>query len=816
VNDLWYAMRALRKSPGFALAAILTLAVAIAADCVVFSVADAVLFRPLPYKDPDRLVNVFWGWQGHPPATYGPPIAHFLDWKRRNSVFEDMALTSQSAVSLKIGEYPESATAIAATTSLFDVLGVKPALGRTFSPEESYTGRAEQVVMLSYDFWQNRFHGDPNVLGKQLSLDDGPRREIVGVLPAGFKFTYPKGVPIWTPLATDRATSGMSEFEERSANLVTARLKPGTTPAQAEAGMRAVLTDLAREYPIERGCTGAQVVSIRGWTTRQVRSLLFTLLGAVTFVLLIGCANVANLSLARMSDRARETTVRAALGAARWRLVREFLAESLLVALAAGALGLLFSGWGVDALRNLLPPGLPRGDEVRLDGRVAWFALAVSMATTVAFGLLPALKCSKINLVEGLTGSAAGLGGRRGRGVQASLVVAETALALVLAAGAGLMMNSFVRLLRVDLGFNPKNVLAVQAVTAQWRSFKANVAERPSSKEGLKSRETRTGELARIVLGENERILDTVRAIPGVRQACLATPAPLLGGQIDALILGPTPGASAIHVLATDVTGDCFGAMQIPVLAGRGFTAEEMGRREQVVVLNQSLARLLFPDGGAVGRYLPYGKRIVGVVADVRSRLLFPPEPEYYEPSWPRFAQSHFIVRYAESGKANLDGLIRQKLSEIDPAATVAIDSYEEVVAQQGAQTRFLALLFAGAGALGLLLAASGVFGVTAYGVNRRTRELGVRIAIGAAPGDVLRMIVREAIVMAGAGAVIGTAAVFALGSVLRNLLFEVRPADPLTLAAVIGTLAAVSVAASYVPARRVLRIDPAAALRHE
>jgi putative ABC transport system permease protein len=378
------------------------------------------------------------------------------------------------------------------------------------------------------------------------------------------------------------------------------------------------------------------------------------------------------------------------------------------------------------------------------------------------------------------------------------------------------MMNSFIRLMRVDLGFNPKNVLAVQAVTAQWRDLKSVGAEFPSSKEDSQSRNARGGKLARIVLGENERILDTVRAIPGVRQACLATPAPLLGGQIDALILGPTPGASAIHALAMDVTGDCFGAMQIPVLAGRGFTAEEMGRRERVVVLNQSLARLLFPNGGAVGQYLPGGSRVVGVVADVRSRLLFPPEPEFYEPSLPRFAQPHFIVRYAESGKANLNGLIREKLSDIDPDATVTIDSFEEVVAQQGAQTRFLALLFAGAGALGLLLAASGVFGVTAFGVNRRTRELGVRIAIGAAPGDVLRMIVREAIIMAGAGAAIGTVAVFALGNVLRSLLFEVRPADPFTLMAVIGVLAAVSVAASYVPARRVLRIDPAAALRHE
>lgn len=347
LSELRYGLRSLSKSPVFTLAAVATLALAIAADCVVFSVADAVLFRPLPYREPDRLYNVFCGWRGRP-ATTGPSVADFLDWKRRNNVFEDMALTIQTNVSLKLGEYPESDTAILATTNLFDVLGVKTVLGRTFSPEEGFTGRAEQVVMLGYDFWQNRFHGDPNILGKQLGLNDGPKRTVVGVLPAGFRFTYPKGVPIWIPLASDRGGT-----RDMTGNLATARLKPGVTPSQAEAGMRAVLAELAHEYPqTNRDRLEIQVISVSGWVTRQVRAILFTLLGAVTFVLLIGCTNVANLLLARLTDRERETTLRAALGAGRWRLVREFLAESLLIALAAGAFGLLLSGWGLDALRN--------------------------------------------------------------------------------------------------------------------------------------------------------------------------------------------------------------------------------------------------------------------------------------------------------------------------------------------------------------------------------------------------------------------------------------------------------------------------------
>jgi putative ABC transport system permease protein len=706
-----------------------------------------------------------------------------------------MALTGQWGVSLKIGQYPEAADATAATTNVFDVLGVKPVLGRTFSPEEGYSGRAEQVVMLSYDFWQSRFNGDPNILGKQLDFMYGPRRTVVGVLPAGFKLTYPKGVPLWVPLPIDQAGARTG-----SSGLVVARLKPGVNAAQARAGMRTVLAELAREYPeTNRDRLEVQVISIRGWTTRQVQSILITLLGAVTFVLLIGCANVANLVLARLSGRERETTVRAALGASRWRLVREFFAESLLLALVAGAFGLLLSSWGLDLLRSLLPPELPRGDEVRLDARVAWFALAVSLATTVAFGLLPALRASKINLLEGLAGSSMRMGGRRDRGVRASLVVAETALALVLT---GLMMNSFIRLMHVDLGFNPKNMLSVSPL--------------------LDRRKYPTEDARALVY---ERMLEGVRAVPGVRQAAGAFTAPLLSGAapIDvkpapASIFVGSQGIETMRFGVKEVTGEYFGTMQIPLLAGRVFTTQDTKKSMPVAMVNQSLARLLFPNGGALGgQVVPSSLRVVGVVADVRNWLLFAPEPEMYVPMSQAYPfGEQIVVRYDEAGLANLNGQIRQRLSEIDPDAQVGIRSFEEAIAQQGAQTRFLTALIVGAGLLGLLLSASGVFGVTAYGVNRRTRELGVRMAIGAAPGDVLRMIVREAVVMAAVGAAIGTAATLALGSVLRNVLFEVRPADPLTLAGVVLVLGIVTVVASYIPARRALGIDPAVALRHD
>jgi putative ABC transport system permease protein len=814
LNDLRYGLRSLLKSPVYMLVAVATLALAIAADCVVFSVADAVLFRPLPYKDPDRLVHVFSGYRGHG-ATWAPSLKAFLEWKRRNSVFEDLALTSPLVVTVKIGEYPEPASALTATANLFDVLGVKPAIGRTFSPEEAYAGRADQVVMLSNDFWQSRFHGDSSILGKQMGVGDGPKRTIIGVLPAGFKFTYPKGYSIWLPMAIDRAPLHWL-FDEVNNSLVTARLKPGITPAQAEAGMRAVLDELAREAPAKDGESEARVVSIRGWTTRQVRSILFTLLGSVTFVLLIGCANVANLALARMTDRGRETTMRAALGAARWRLVREFLAESLLVALAAGALGLLLSSWGMGALRSVLPPELPRGDELRLDGHVEWFALAVSLATTVAFGLLPALRYSKVNLMEGLTGSSTGTGGRRSRGVRASLIVVETTLALVLMGGAGLMMNSFIRLMSVDLGFNPRNVLAVQVETAQARAFRASASKPVLTKQDSEDRREKWGAASRQAHQANERILDAIHAVPGVRQAGLVSPAPLLGGELGAMIMGP--GASSpIHTREKLVAGDYFSAMQIAVVAGRACMTEDGQQPERRMVLNQSLARLFFPNGGAVGQHLPGDWRIVGVVADARNKLLFAPEPEAYSCSYSDLGPTgHFVVRYTEAEKANLNGLIRQKVLEIDPEARITIDSFEAAVAQQGAQIRFLALLFAGAGGLGLLLSASGVFAVTAYGVNCRTREIGVRMALGATPKDVLRTIVREGVAMAAAGTVIGTAATLTMGNVLRNVLFEVRPADPVTLGAAVVVLAVTTLAASYIPARRALSLDPAVALRHE
>jgi putative ABC transport system permease protein len=390
----------------------------------------------------------------------------------------------------------------------------------------------------------------------------------------------------------------------------------------------------------------------------------------------------------------------------------------------------------------------------------------------------------------------------------------ETTLALVLTGGAGLMMNSFIRLMRVDLGFNPKNVLAVQVETAQLRSFRALASKMTLTKQDLEDRREQfiavIGEMRRT----NERILDAVRAIPGVRQAGRAAPAPLLGGESNAGIMGP--GASS-PILARQkvVGGDYFSAMQIPILAGRVFTTEDAQRPERLMVLNQSLARIFFPNGGAVGQHLPGNWRIVGVVGDVRNKLLFPPEPEAYANEGVG-STGHFVVRYTEAGKANLSGLIRQKVLEIDPEARISIDSFEEAVVQQGSQIRFLALLFAGAGALGLLLSASGVFAVTAYAVNRRTREIGVRMALGATPRDVLRTIVREGVAMAAVGTVIGTAATLAMGSVLRNLLFEVRPADPITLAAVVLVLAITTLAASYIPARRALALDPAVALRHE
>jgi putative ABC transport system permease protein len=791
LQDLRRGFRSLRKSPAFTIAAIAMLAVAIAADCVVFSVADAVLFRPLPYKDPDRLQLVFCGQKGKA-ATWGPSVADFLDWKDRNHVFEDIALTGGTGGTIKIGDYPESWQGLYATTNLFDLLGVTPLLGRTFRPEEAISGRESDVAMVGYDFWQGRLRGDPGVLGRSFETSGGHKVTVIGVLPPGFRFDYSRKAQLWYPMATprggDRSASPMQAI---------ARLKPGVTPAQAQAAMRGVLADIARDYPASnRDRLEVNLVSIRGWVTRQVRPIMFTLLGAVTFVLLIGCANVANLMLARLTDRERETTLRAALGAARWRLAREFLTESLLVALAAGGLGLLLSSWGLEALRSQLPPQLPRGNEVRLDAAVVWFALAASLFTTLAFGLLPALKFSNVHLIEELASASATLGGRRGKGMRSWLIAAETALALVLTGGAGLMMNSFIRLMHVDLGFNPRHAMVVHIVP-----------DTPGTHGLLRSFDPE---------------MEAIRAVPGVRQAAATDLPPLLGGDC-ATYVRPAPDAAPLRVRCKTVAGDFFGTVQTPLLAGRVFTPQDSPESERVVMINQALARLLYPGGGALGRQAfgmgPSWGRVVGVVADARDRLLFAAEPTLYiagaqKKGFPGLRS--VVVRYDDAGREGLIAEIRRRIEKLDPGATLTFRSFEDAISEQGAQVRFLTLLMTGAGALGLLLSAGGIFGVTAYAVNRRTRELGVRMALGAAPGDVLRMIAREGVVSAAAGAAIGTVAVFALRSVLRNLLFEVSPGDPLTLAAVVFVLAAVSATAGYIPARRALSIDPAVALRYE
>jgi putative ABC transport system permease protein len=703
-----------------------------------------------------------------------------------------MAMTVNGRSLLRLGDYPEFVEVTSATTNLFKLLGVQPVLGRVFSPEESYPGRAGEVAMLGYDYWRERFHGDPSVLGRLLDLG-GHRVAVVGVLQPGFKFTYPKPVQVWQPLPENRAVP-----RGFGGGLVTARLKPGVTPAQAEAGMRAVIAGLAHEYPASnRELAEVRVISILGWTTGRIKSTLLMLIGAAGFLLLIGCSNVANMFLARLIDRERETSLRAALGASRWRIVKELLAESLLISLAAGVFGLLLCWLGVDLLRNLLPPELPRGDEVRLDMNVAAFALGLSAATALVFGLVPALKCSKVNLIEGLAGSPSSTNTGRGKGFRATLVAAETALSLVLLSGAGLMMYSVVQLIHVDLGIDPKDVLA------------ANVSLDPYESPTLDSR--------RALL---EDMLDAVRGVRGVRQVGAVDVPPLLGGGEAIIGLRLRPGLPPATIRSKFVAGDYFGAMRIPLLEGRVFTQMDRDRTEQVTVVNKSLARLIVPDARAVGRHLYSGNnaiRIVGVVADGRNRLLFSPEPEVYLPVGQAPLVPHVIVvRYNVMERARVNGAVRGALLKLAPQRIVSINSFEESVAQQGAQLRFLTMLIGAAGLLGLLLGASGLFGVTAYAVRRRRRELGIRLALGAAPNEVLQMILRESAGMAAVGVVLGIPIVLALRSVLRSLLFEVSPSDPLTLAAVIAVLGGAGVAASWIPARKVLSIDPAVALRHE
>ena len=800
--DLRYAVRMLAKSPAFSLIAILTLGLAIGANSAIFSVVDAVLLRPLPYPHSEQLVRVFGS---QPQLALAPTApANFIEWKEENQVFDRIGTSVGQGFNLLGGDKPERVIGVRASADLLQLLGVQPALGRLFTNDEDQEGRG-QVVILSHEFWRNRFGGEPNTLQQTITLNDQPYT-VIGVMPAGFAFPGTR-TQVWVPVAFNAA-----ERKTRDTNFidVVARLKPGVSIEQARANMNAVARSQTERYPKTNTGIGVKVVSLQEHTVGDVRPMLVVLLGAVAFVLLIACANVANLLLARAAARQREMAIRGALGASRTRVVRLLLTESVLLAVVGGAVGLLLAIWSLDLLVSLKPANLPRLAEIGVNRTVFLFTLAVSVVTGLLFGVAPALQVSKMDLNEGLKESSrGGTDSPRRHRMRALLVVSEVALSLVLLVGAGLMIRSFSRLLAVDPGFKADHVLTA-------------FVSLPVSK--YPKREEQTAFF--------DRLLERLRNVPGVSAAGVVSDIPLYGGSSTGFDVDGRPEAAPGQRPLTDyrvINPDYFATMGMKLVKGRAFSRYDNEDAPGVVIINETMAARFFAGEDPVGRRLDLSgdpkdlREIVGVVGDVRNYGVDAEvKPEVYVPflqSAPGYLSGMvsamtIAVRSAIEPTA-LAASLREQVQALDKDQPVSeIRTMEWYLADSMAQRRFNVLLLGAFAGLALILAAVGIYGVIAYTVTQRTHEMGIRIALGAQGGDILKLIFAHAMLTTLAGIVIGLGAAFGLTRLLQNLLYQVTATDPFVFASITLLLLVVAMAATYIPARRAMKVDPITALR--
>ncbi|HEV3469201.1 MAG TPA: ABC transporter permease [Pyrinomonadaceae bacterium] len=801
LQDVRYGARMMWKRPGFTAVAVLTLGVSIGINTAVFSVVYAALMRPLPFADAERLVvAAAENKRGGAADVRGVAPADFVDWRAESRSFDGLAAYTGGGLTLDAGEVPEAISGVRVSEDFFRVLGTGAALGRTFTAEEFGAG-AGRAVVLSHRLWQRRFGGDTKVVGTQLPLAGGASATVVGVMPEDFR--YPSFAEAWSPLPRE---SG--ELRQRTSRYfsVVGRVREGLTQAQAQEELNAVAARLAQAYPQSNADWGVRLIPLRETLVGRARPALLILLGAVGFVLLIACANVANLLLARSTARAREVAIRAALGATRWRVVRQLLVESVLMAAAGGALGVFLALWGVDALLALVPEDLrfARLDEARVDGAVLAFTAGVSLLTGVVVGLLPGLKVSKPDLNEALkeSGRGATSEGHLKR-TRAALVVAEVAVTLVLLVGAGLLVRSFARLQQVELGFDPRNLLTLTV--------------NPPTQ----------------LYGQTERRADYYRqmqerlaALPGVRSVAAGSSLPLdwvLNFSYAVEGRPPRPGDDP-QTDYNSVSPNYFAVMGIPLVRGRVFDERDAAGAPPVAVINQAMARRVFPDEDPVGRRLTIQYleervtvEIVGVVADAKQLVGEETNITVYDCALQRpWLSSAFLVR-TEGDPAALAPAVQKAVREVDRSRAAAnVKTMEQLLAESVAQPRFytqLLTLFAG---VALLLAAVGVYGVMSYAVTQRTHEIGVRVALGAEGRDVIRMIVGQGMLLAVGGLAAGLVASLALTRVMSKLLYGVSATDPATFAGVTLLLALTALLACLVPARRATRVDPMEALRYE
>jgi putative ABC transport system permease protein len=810
-QDIRFGLRQMRKNPGFTAVVVITLALGIGANTAIFSVVNGVLLRPLQFRDPDRLVRV---WHVPPAAsfpgmtTFSVSAANYVDWERQNHVFERMAIYTGRGFTLTGSGNAESVEASPVSPGFFSTLGVQPILGRTLLPEEDQVGRSN-VVVLSHRFWQEHFGSNTGIVGRDISLD-GHNYLVAGVMPASFR--YPDFAQLWTPMAwtdQERAVRGEHHY------VVIARLKPGMGLKQAQAEMDTISNRLQQQYPEDDKGWGAIVVPLHGDMVSDVRPALLVLLGAVAFILLIACVNVANLSLAKTFTRKKEIAIRTALGASRARVLRQVLAESVLLALSGGAVGLLCAHFGIRLIVAFLGDKLPQSVEVGLDLRVLVFTALISLVTGVLSGVLPALRLAGNDvsqaLKQGLGRTDTDSGGHRTR---RTLVVAEVALSLALLFGAGLMIRSFQQLHRVNPGFESHGVLTMTVTVA-------------SSKFPTPAGQVRFF----------DRVLQGMRSLPGVESAAVIDDIPLdQNGSHQPVAVEGRPTVPMSEQPEVDVrlaSPGYMDAMHIPLLRGRNLNDADIAGRPTVVVISESMAKQFWANEDPIGKHLTLTffpdavREVVGVVGDVKldgldqtrpSSALYFPLGQASAPvngGWQSFPMT-LVVRTRTSPNS-LVSAVSNAVHEVDREVPLTdVLTMDDVVNHSTSQQRFNMLLLGSFAGLALILAAIGIYSVLSYSVRRRVNEIGIRLALGARLSDVLQMVVLEGMKPTLLGVGIGVVIAAVLGRAMSSLIFEVKPGDPLTFLAVAVLLATVALLASIIPAYRAAKVDPMVALRYE
>lgn len=802
LNDIRYAVRNLLKRPAFTIVAAITLALGIGANTAIFSSVYALLLKPLPFPELERVVAVWDSYPSKGVLRNEIAMANYLDWKAQNQSFEHLAIYSWWSTNLTGIDSPERIQGMAVTANFLDALGVKPIMGRNFSAEENEQGN-DNVAILTYGLWQRRFGGDPNIVGKTITLSSNVCT-IIGVLPE--KFAYPANAEVYSPIPITQQSAANRQFHTYYA---VGRLKPGVSIQSAQADLDNITARLEQQYPETNTGSRATVYAIVADTVRKYAAGLWMGMAAVAFVLLIACANVANLMLARASGRRKEIALRAALGASRWRIIRQLLVESSIVALFGGALGILVAVWGIDALRAANPGDAakfaPGWHQLGINVTVLVFTIALSLLSGVLFGLAPALQVSKPNLNDALKEGIRQSSGHS-QWLRSSLVVAEVALSLVLLVGAGLFLRSFVTLFKTDPGFNPENVFTMNLIlpTSKYKDGQQRVAF-------------------------YDDLVQRVKAKQGVQSAGAVNFLPLGGSNASNTYLvegapEPAPGDEDQGRYRI-CTPDYFTTMQIPLVSGRAFNEQDKSGAPRVVIVNETLARKHWPEQNAIGKRIRFQApldrapwmEIVGVIKDIKHDLTSEVTPEFYLPLAQDPRTSMVIVAKTNADPASMAASIREEVWAIDKDQPVFdVRTMQEVRSLSVSLQQFNSLMIGIFAAVALLLASIGIYGVMAFAVSQRTREIGIRMALGARKADVLKLVVANGMRLAFTGLAIGLVASWLLTRFIASLLFGVKPTDPLTFSVVSLCLLSAAFLACYLPARRATRVDPLEALRYE